>query len=402
MAKALFFGLPLHGHTNPSLPLVQELVARGEEIVYYSTRALAPNIEHTGARYRPYRNAFLADMSGLPERMDALAWLLTRTVAELLRDELDAASEERPDYLITDSVAPWGQWVAQLLRVPVVTSISTFAFNRHVAAFGAAHGVRPRSGRIVLSKLRHIAKAVVLRRQLRRRYGVGGTNLMSTIAGHSDLNIVYTSRHFQPRAETFDDRFQFVGPSLTGRIETGGFAWERVQHPVVVYVSMGTLFNADATFYRMCFEAFKGEDFQVILSIGANVSIESLGAPPPNFIVEAQVPQLAVLRRARAFVTHGGMNSVSESLFNDVPVLVIPQMSEQEFVGRRAEQLGAGLYLGKADATPGRLRDSVRRLLVEDRFRQQATVVRESFQSAGGAARAADAVLAFNRQRAPQ
>jgi UDP:flavonoid glycosyltransferase YjiC (YdhE family) len=41
MARALFLGLPLHGHTNPTLPLVRELVDRGEEIIYYSVDAFA-------------------------------------------------------------------------------------------------------------------------------------------------------------------------------------------------------------------------------------------------------------------------------------------------------------------------------------------------------------------------
>ena len=41
MSKALFLGLPLHGHTNPSLPLVRALVERGEEVVYFSNAAFA-------------------------------------------------------------------------------------------------------------------------------------------------------------------------------------------------------------------------------------------------------------------------------------------------------------------------------------------------------------------------
>jgi MGT family glycosyltransferase len=171
-----------------------------------------------------------------------------------------------------------------------------------------------------------------------------------------------------------------------------------VGHPVLVYVSLGTLFNTDATFYRNCFEAFHGQDFQVIMSVGARVSIESLRSAPANFIVQTHVPQLDVLRRATVFITHGGMNSVSESLYYGVPVLVIPQMSEQEIVGRRVEELGAGLYVAKEDVTAERLRESVQRLLAEPRFGRQAAVVRESLQTAGGVARAADAILPFTRR----
>lgn len=398
MAKALFLSLPLHGHTNPSLPLVRELVERGEEVVYYSADVFAAKVEQTGARYRPYRNAFLADIRQLPERMEELSWLLMRTTAEVLARELDAFRAERPDYLVTDSVAPWGQWVAEVLGLPVVTSVSTFAINRHVLAFGVAHGVRPKSARLALSKMRHIANALRLRRRLRHQYGVKGPGLMGLVLGRSDLNIVYTSRYFQPCAETFDERFQFVGPSLTPPTDTVRFPWGEASQQAVVYVSLGTIFNAEPAFYRNCFEAFRREDVRVIMSIGETVSEASLGPAPPNFIVQAHVPQLEVLGRASVFVTHGGMNSVSESLYNGVPVVVIPQMSEQQIVGRRVEQLGAGLCLAKGEVTGEKLRESVGRLLAEDRFRQQAAVVRQSFQSAGGVSRAADTILAFTRQ----
>jgi len=161
---------------------------------------------------------------------------------------------------------------------------------------------------------------------------------------------------------------------------------------VVVYVSLGTLFNADTNFYRNCYEAFRGEDYQVILS-----SPSDPGPAPPNFIVQAHVPQIDVLDRATAFVSHGGMNSVNESLSHGVPMLVIPQMGEQMIIGRRVEELGAGLYLEKAEVTADKLREGVRCLLADRRFREQAARVRQSFQTAGGVVRAADAIRAFTR-----
>ena len=89
MAKALFLSLPLFGHINPSLPLIRELVERGDEVIYYATDAFAPRIERVHGQYRPYRNAFLADMIHLPERLEELSWLLMRTTAELLDEQLE-------------------------------------------------------------------------------------------------------------------------------------------------------------------------------------------------------------------------------------------------------------------------------------------------------------------------
>jgi MGT family glycosyltransferase len=393
--KALFFGLPVHGHFNPTIPLVRELVRRGDEVIYYSTGEFAARIAATGATYRAYNNAFLPELGSVARRMDELAWLFMRTTSEVLESDLEACRAERPDYLITDSVAPWGHWIGEILRVPAVTSITTFAFNRHVVRYGLAHGVRPRDRKVFLSKLRHIARAVRLMYRLRKRYGVKGPGLMGTMAGGSALSIVYTSRRFQPREETFDARYCFVGPLLEPRADGADFPWDWLQHRTVVYVSLGTLFNAEAGFYRHCFEAFRGLDAQIVLSTGARVEIDALGEPPANVLVRAHVPQLEILRRASAFVTHGGMNSVSESLFNGVPVAVIPHMSEQEIVGRRVEELGAGVFVAKDAVTPDLLGASVERLLSDDRFAAGARALGQSFREAGGVERAADAIRAF-------
>ncbi len=160
MSKALFLSLPLSGHVHPSLPVVRELTRRGDAVTVYSTERYATEFEQAGATFRPYREPFLNDLSQLPAQTHELSWLLMRTAANVLDQELDAFRDERPDYVIADSVAPWGQWVGRMLDVPVVTSVSTFAFNRHVMAFGVAHGVRPKSARLVLSKLRHIGKGI--------------------------------------------------------------------------------------------------------------------------------------------------------------------------------------------------------------------------------------------------
>ena len=394
MAKALFLNLALYGHINPTLPVVRELVQRGDEIVYYSTDPFAPEISQTGARFRPYGAAVRSRLSLHGRPTDELPWLLMRTAATVLETELDGFRAERPDYIISDSVTPWGQWTGAILGVPVVTSISTFAFNRRVLRYAAAHGVRPASARAAFSKIRHVSKAFLLGQRLRRKYGVRGPGAIGSVMGRSGLNIVYTSRYFQPRAETFDERFHFIGPQ-TSRKEAGGFPWDDVGRHVIVYVSLGTLFNANLDFYRTCFAAFEKEDVQVIVSIGPNVAKDDLGVPPSNVIVKNHVPQLEVLQRASVFVTHGGMNSVSESLAYGVPVVVVPQMGEQAIVGRRVEELGAGLYVAKDEASVDRLRGSVRQLLTDDRFRRQAAVIRESFENAGGVAQGADAIVTF-------
>ena len=50
MSKIVFFSIAAHGHTNPTIQVVHELVSRGHEVIYYSFEEFKEKIEDTGAR----------------------------------------------------------------------------------------------------------------------------------------------------------------------------------------------------------------------------------------------------------------------------------------------------------------------------------------------------------------
>jgi UDP:flavonoid glycosyltransferase YjiC (YdhE family) len=54
MSKVLFLSVPSHGHVNPTLGLVSELIKQGEEITYFSSQDFKEKIESTGAVFRSY------------------------------------------------------------------------------------------------------------------------------------------------------------------------------------------------------------------------------------------------------------------------------------------------------------------------------------------------------------
>ena len=51
MSKIVFFNIPAHGHTNPTLGVVKELVSRGHQVWYYSYNILREEIESAGATF---------------------------------------------------------------------------------------------------------------------------------------------------------------------------------------------------------------------------------------------------------------------------------------------------------------------------------------------------------------
>jgi MGT family glycosyltransferase len=145
----------------------------------------------------------------------------------------------------------------------------------------------------------------------------------------------------------------------------------------------------------MCFAAFGGTPWRVVLATGHAVNVAELGAVPGNFLVRPSVPQLEVLERTSVFVTHGGANSLMESFAHGVPVVVIPQMAEQPLNAARVAELGVGLALRKETVTVEQLRQAVDRVASEPTFREKTRGLQQEVRGSGGYRRAAEAILAF-------
>jgi len=67
-----------------------------------------------------------------------------------------------------------------------------------------------------------------------------------------------------------------------------------------------------------------------------------VGAVPEHILVRPSVPQLALLARCSAVVTHGGVNTVNECLIEGVPMVLAPIRDDQPIVAGRVATVGAG------------------------------------------------------------
>ena len=386
MSTIVFFCIPAHGHTNPTLGVVKELISRGHQVWYYSYHMLREKIEETGAVFVP------CDDYDVEQKLDPrqaarigkdLAFstkiLVDTTLA--LDDKVCADMERlKPDCIVADSMAMWGKAVAMKLGIPFVSSTTTFAFNRHAAKI-----MRQSPGEL----LNMILSAPKISKQIKRlqKKGYPVKNVLDTIGNDETVHtIVYTSPEFQPCAETFPDQYAFVGPS----IRPAAAQIEKTRD-TLVYISMGTVNNDMMPFYRRCISALADEPYQVVMSVGGLVSMEDLEPLPEHISVFPHVDQIAVLQKADVFVSHCGMNSVSESLYFGVPLVMLPQTTEQKGVAERVAQLGAGMKLKKSDVVS--ILEGVSRVLADGKYRERAAALAEGFRRCPGAGGAADKIL---------
>jgi len=394
MAKALFFGVPAYGHVMPSLAVVAELVRRGESVTYYCADEFRPLIERTGAEFREYHPPMDHDAAQAAANSIRLYEALLDGALGLLAGVLEDLERDRPDYVIHDSVCPWGRFAAEILRLPAVASHPIFVVDKALYLPGSPLARLWSALPLVFANLPSLRRIRQARRHLKSVYGITSTRLFDVLSNRAALNIVYTSRTFQPRPDLFGGAYEFVGPSLAPRGDEGNFESELTGAPV--YIALGTIFNRQsARFYRCAFEALGGIGRQVVLSAGNSTDIAQLGAIPSNFLVRNWVPQLVVLSRACLFLSRSGMNSVSESMYHGVPMLLFPEILEQRLVAKQVADSGAGVVLEERNLNPDKLRREVNRVLENEEFRQAAERVGATFREAGGYRRAADRILEY-------
>lgn len=399
MARVLVVNIPAEGHINPTLGLVKQLIDCGEHVVYLCTEEYRDKVLQTGAEFRAYPfqiDPFSHDPDLKPapyKHPSQFANMVVRGIIQkIIPEALKVAEQDTYDYLIFDSLMGWGGTIlAQRLSIPAVCSIASFAF---VDPLGSEQDSYEDVDGGDVENL--YASTMELAHQLARQFNVPVPSIKELTKHTGQLKIIYTSRYLQPKADQLDESFLFTGTSIVPRLDAPPFAFEQLldSNRKIVYISMGTILNRDLAFYKLCFDAFRQLPFQFILSSGKDTDMTPLAdCIPDNFIVRPYIPQLEVLERADAFVTHAGMNSVSEALYYDVPMVMIPLTSDQPLVSNRVQELGAGITLKPSTLTPEALREALLQILNDRSYKQQACTIGESLRQAGGYVRAADAII---------
>ncbi|WP_265442698.1 nucleotide disphospho-sugar-binding domain-containing protein [Acetivibrio straminisolvens] len=318
--KILFINLPYHGHFMPTIGLVRELIKQGCAVTYLMPFDWKEHVYESGADFAGYENH--------------------RKLSEQIKNAYAAADRVAKDYdmIVYEQFFFLGKHLVEKHGKPAVRIFPAPATNgklmKEYICAGGALGIFKHKW---ICKLwtKDIAKGIPMKTDCW---------LDEIVQNPPALNLVYTLKEYQPYAEDFpEEQYKFLGASVYDRKEQN-IDFKKTNLPVI-YISLGTIVKGAVSFFEKCIEAFRNEQVDVIMSVGKGFPIHKLKNIPKNYRIYNEVPQLSVLKQADIFVTHGGMNSVSEALVHGVPMVVIPFMSEQPTNARRIEELGLGKKL---------------------------------------------------------
>ena len=401
MSKCLFFCVPAVGHLNPQIALANALVKGGEHVIFYATPLHEERIKRSGAEVvvvdTKLDRIVEERVNELGYNVSSIAKITLESTIEIMDETLAEVEKQKPDYIVHDLMTLNGRIAARLNKIPAVCTVPTMAMQERKvpkAPFFAFWSE-------VLKMTAHSAdllKVFGYIDYLSKKYKIHRREIQWILNDYGDLDIITTSRYFQPYSELFkDEKYKFVGPMLFPGRQDSDFPVERLKGEKVIYISLGSVYNEKPGFFRSCIEAFGNTKYTVVAAMRQSQISNLKSQIPDNFIVQKFVPQLEVLKHAGVFITHGGMNSIQEGLYNNVPLIVVPQAVDQFFNGIRAKELGTAIYMPKPNTR--KLKKAVEKVFSDPKYRENAEKAGKTLREAGGVEAAVKHIEEFKRQR---
>ncbi len=385
--------LPGHGHFNPMLALAQGLTRAGHEVAFATAADFCPHIERTG---------FAAFPAGLPlahqmeearkkypdqdalvamERFEQFVPRMLGGVAAPARaaDLIPLVEQWNPDLLLHDETEfagplaaavagiPWADQSVGIMRPPAMARLAgqmlTPLYEQHGVDVGPFGG---------MFQYLYIDVAPP---------SLQSPEIADVAVAHAVQNAT-----IEPGAE---------GDVLPDWVH------ELPADRPVVYVSLGTVFNAKARdVFAAVLEALRPEPVTAILTIGTDNDPADFGPQPEHVHIERFIPQSLLLPFCDAVVNQGG-TAILPILAHGLPLLVLPQGANQFHNAEACVAAGVGRRLLPGEVTPDTVRRDVRALLDDPTLRAAARNVQAELAAMPGPERGVELLVQLATERQP-
>jgi zeaxanthin glucosyltransferase len=383
MSRVLFVVLAEKGHVHPFIGPAQELLRRGCTVGFYSPCDLREPLGRAGFNYQDVfvgsheapppdanRGLAFAELVADPARLRAwIKAMLIDTVPLEVKRLTAVVMEFRPDVIVADPMAYAAPIVAAGAWVPwagVSTSLNPVVPDDWESELISTTSALPRA-------------------ELFNRYGLRREEFRVSDCLSRHLNVAFTTRELVGEPPP---GVMLAGASLP-LADRGdeGEALDLDERPLV-YMALGSQIFHQPRMFEVIIKASRGQGWQLVLAVG-DLKIDA----PPDVRVVGYAPQLALLRRARAMISHGGANSVMEALAHGVPLMISPICNDQPHNARFVAQAGAGVTCDLSRASVDEVRRMLAMLCGEGEIRGTVRRIARSYREAGGAVKVADAVM---------
>lgn len=366
MRSILFFSFPYYGHTNSLMTIARmisnefdfELYAEiSQEYAYMLEDTKIHFLDHPFVRYRDQTSGEHG------ENLEALYFyadgVLQCTKEHL--DKLDFYQSKNPALAIYDGYSIWGREIAIRLHIPCIANLTTQIFDEN-AFTNNIKKILYGYTREGMQEKNIIRELNMFESILKRKYAMIDFKYADCLCALGDKNFLYYYPEMSCFPESIDDRCVLLGPYLP--VQNITIPCDKK----VIYISFGTILKC----YKLlitCIDACK--DLECLIYVSAGECADEIAKSYKeykNVIVSQKLPQIDILMAADLFISHGGQNSVMESVYLGTPILSIPQANDAFILADYIEKQAVGEVIPNEAVSVSSIRETGIKLMSDQKL----------------------------------
>lgn len=379
MGEKFAFVVPgLLGHLYPCVPLIEALHERGHELHFYqrfssdhATEVLSKygtviRAQEGNQKVGRGTNIDLSTFEGRVARFRNM--YIENEMVEPTRDFIQTVA---PKAIIGDACL-WDTVIAsRMLELPFI--------GIHTSIGAVSPSQTDCERRLITRELQPEYEALF------EKYGADVVDIRSFETISDFLNIIWTVPEMLADPSDCPPNTELVGVSLPKNKRGGEEAdWDALSDKPIVYVSFGTIYHSRAKLLEMIIRGLTRLDVNVVIATPALPEC-FVDALPANCTWLELSDQLAALKHASAFVSHGGHSSFLEAVRLGVPLLVVPLASDQPNQAFFAEHSGIGRSIHPDILDADSVEATMAAMLKDDEIEKNVKRFSRLYEEAGGA-----------------
>jgi UDP:flavonoid glycosyltransferase YjiC (YdhE family) len=412
MSKVIVTATPLAGHTSPMIQIAEALVNAGHEVTFLGGERFTERVKATGAQMVALTGKADFDDRRLGDFFPERASLppgppqLNADIAKIFGDplpqqhaQLQSLLEADPDQVLVSDLlclGPWPcalgvglrprRWIALAMSPLYASSDDTSMLGPVPVGPGSDRSVQAAANRAATAAFEgmlepgfsHVRDLIA---------GLGGD--VSQLDGYISSAYALPDVVAQPTVPELEfprsdlpENVTFVGPlpMTTMDVWTPPRWWSELGSRPVVVVSQGSLNNHDHSFLvEPTLTALADEDVLVVAALGGAPAESITAGAPANARVESFVPFDQLLPHADVLVTNGGYGGVQVSLAAGCPVVVAGTTEDKPATAARVTYSGVGIDLGTERPQPEQIRNAVRAVLSDSRYKERVVTMQQAY-----------------------
>ncbi len=210
---------------------------------------------------------------------------------------------------------------------------------------------------------------------------------LSPLAGVMDLFdrvdrlLLATSQAFDFQADSLPDNFRYVGPLLDvpNWSKSWQAPWSAKSDRPRALVACSTGAQGQRDLFQRVIDAVGTVEIDALGTTGPNLDLGDLRAPGNVHLLRG-APHDLVMKDVSLVISQGGHGTVTRSLVNGLPQLILPMARDQAANAARVEAKGAGLRL-PSTASEADIAAAINRLIMEPQFKAAARVVGDAIKA---------------------